>query len=213
MRKIRNAKRERNGERGISLFLVAGGMVFLLGVSALAIDVASLYVARNEAQRAADAGALAGAKAFVDTGCVSGGAGACVASQPLAITRATSAAGQNTVGTLPVSSLPGACVSVTFPTSPTGDPLVQVRVQRTTACGNAMPTFFAKILGFLSGDVAATATAEAYNPSSSTTGPTICVSCLKPLLVPNCDPDPGHVVSAGNANANVNCPVVPGVSY
>src|SRR5713101_3800041 len=115
MRKSRNAKRERNGERGISLFMVAGGMVFLLGVAALAIDVASLYVARDEAQRAADAGALAGAKAFVDTGCVSGGAGACIASQPLAITRATSAAGQNTVGTLPVSSLPGACVSVTFP--------------------------------------------------------------------------------------------------
>src|SRR5713226_5648536 len=215
MRKSRNARQERNGERGISLFLVAGGMVFLLGVAALAIDVASLYVARDEAQRAADAGALAGAKGLVDTGCVSGGAGACAAFQPLATTRATSAAGQNTVGAVLVSSLPGACVSVTFPTptSPAGDPLVQVRVQRTTACGNAMPTFFAKILGFLSGDVAATATAEAYNPSSSTTGPTICVSCLKPLLVPNCDPDPGHVVSAGNANANVNCPVVPGVSY
>ena len=210
MRKIRNAKRERNGERGISLFLVAGGMVFLLGVSALAIDVASLYVARDEAQRAADAGALAGANAFVDTGCLSGGAGACAAFQPLATTRAASAAGQNTVGTLLVSSLPAACVSVTFPTSPTGDPLVSVRVQRTTACGNAMPTFFAKVLGFLSGDVAATATAEAYNPSSSSTGPTICASCLKPLLVPNCDPD--HIVASG-PNANLNCPVVPGVSY
>src|SRR5712692_3488290 len=206
MRKSKNAKRERNGERGISLFLVAAGMVFLLGVSALAIDVASLYVGRDEAQRAADAGALAGAKGLVDSGCVSGGAGACAAYQPLATTRATSAAGQNTVGAVLVSSLPGACVSVTFPTptSPAGDPLVQVRVQRTTACGNAMPTFFAKILGFLSGDVAATATAEAYNPSSSTTGPTICVSCLKPLLLPNCDPD--HIVLAGNVNANTNCP-------
>src|SRR5713226_3494399 len=211
MRKSRNARQERNGERGISLFLVAGGMVFLLGVAALAIDVASLYVARDEAQRAADAGALAGAKAFVDTGCVSGGAGACAASQPLATTRATSIAGQNTVGAVLVSSLPGACVSVTFPSSSTGDPLVSVRVQRTTACGNAMPTFFAKVLGFLSGDVAATATAEAYNPSSSSTGPTICVSCLKPLVLPNCDPD--HVVLRANANANLNCPVVPGVSY
>ena len=188
MRKSGNVNRERNGERGISLFLVAAGMVFLLGVSALAIDVASLYVARDEAQRAADAGALAGAKAFVDTGCVSGGAGACVASQPLATTRAASAAGQNTVGAALVSSLPGACVSVTFPTSPTGDPLVSVRVQRTTACGSAMPTFFAKMLGFLSGDVAATATAEAYNPSASPTGPTICAGCVKPFSMPNCDP-------------------------
>ncbi len=202
-----NAKRERNGERGISLFLVAGGMVFLLGVSALAIDVASLYVGRDEAQRAADAGALAGAKAFVDTGCLSGGPGACAASQPLAITRATSAAGQNTVGTLLVSSLPAACVSVTFPTSPTGDPLVSVRVQRTTACGNAMPTFFAKMLGFLSGDVAATATAEAYNPSGSLTGPTICAGCVKPFSMPNCDPDPLHALPL-----NATC-ATPGQGY
>src|SRR5712692_1668775 len=200
MRKIRNAKRERNGERGISLFLVAGGMVFLLGVAALAIDVASLYVARDEAQRAADAGALGGAKAFVDTGCVSGGVGACVASQPLAITRASSAAGQNTVGAVLVSSLPGACVSVTFPNSSTGDPLVSVRVQRTTACGNAMPTFFAKVLGFLSGDVAATATAEAYNPSGG--GPGVATKCLKPWILPNCDPKhstPGNPFCPGSA--------------
>src|SRR6266852_7423530 len=207
MRKIRNAKRERNGERGISLFLVAGGMVFLLGVSALAIDVASLYVGRDEAQRAADAGALAGAKGLVDSSCVSGGAGACAASQPLAITRATSAAGQNTVGTLLVSSLPAACVSVTFPTSPTGDPLVSVRVQRTTACGNAMPTFFAKMLGFLSGDVAATATAEAYNPSGSLTGPTICAGCVKPFAMPNFDPDPLHALPL-----NATC-ATPGQGY
>src|SRR5713101_3362112 len=187
MRKSRNAKRERNGERGISLFLVAGGMVFLLGVAALAIDVASLYVARDEAQRAADAGALAGAKAFVQSGFTSGLVSQAVA-QTLATTWAASAAGQNTVGAVLVRSLPGACVSVTFPTppSPTGDPLVQVRVQRTTACGNAMPTFFAKVLGFLTADVSATATAEAY--SGSPGGPSICAACLKPVVLPNCDP-------------------------
>src|SRR6266852_5464770 len=142
MRNRREFSRKRDTERGMTLFMVAGGLVVLLGMAALAIDLASLYVARDEAQRAADAGALGGAKAFVDTGCVSGGVGACVASQPLAITRASSAAGQNTVCAVLVSSLPGACVSVTFPNSSTGDPLVSVRVQRTTACGNAMPTFF-----------------------------------------------------------------------
>jgi len=190
MRISTNVTGKRDRERGMTLLWVAGGLVFLLGIAALTIDLASLYVARDEAQRAADAGALAGAKAFVDTGCVSGGAGACVASQPLAITRAASAAGQNTVGTFLVSSLPGACVSVTFPppASPAGDPLVSVQVQRTTACGNAMPTFFAKVLGFFSAGVSATATAEAYNPSASPTGPTICAGCVKPFSMPNCDP-------------------------
>ena len=37
-------------------------------MAALAIDVTTLYVARGEMQRAADAAALAGAKAFVDSG-------------------------------------------------------------------------------------------------------------------------------------------------
>ena len=43
-------------------------MVSLLAVSALAIDLTTLYVAHGEIQRAADAAALAGAKAFVDSG-------------------------------------------------------------------------------------------------------------------------------------------------
>jgi uncharacterized membrane protein len=43
-------------------------MVGLLGMVALAIDVVTLYVARSEMQRAADAAALAGAKAFVESG-------------------------------------------------------------------------------------------------------------------------------------------------
>ena len=43
-------------------------MVSVLAMAALAIDLTTLYVARGEIQRAADAAALAGAKAFVDSG-------------------------------------------------------------------------------------------------------------------------------------------------
>ena len=43
----------------------------LLAMAALAVDVVTLYVARSEMQRAADAAALAGAKAFVDSGVTS----------------------------------------------------------------------------------------------------------------------------------------------
>lgn len=194
------AGRVRNREHGMSILWVAGGLVFILGVAALTIDLASLYVVRNEAQRASDAGALAGAKAFVDSGCLSGGAGACDSFHALATTRATSAAGQNSVGGVSVSSLPGACVSVTFPTSTTGDQLVSVTIQRTTACGNAIPTLFAKVLGFFSADVSAIATAEAYNPHAGggSTGPSVCYSCIKPFLVPNCDP-------IHTSPANPNC--------
>jgi hypothetical protein len=46
----------------VVLALVAVTMVALLGVGALAADIGNLYVARNQLQNAADAGALAGAR-------------------------------------------------------------------------------------------------------------------------------------------------------
>src|SRR5215468_9099569 len=55
-------------QRGQTIALVALSMVSLLAVAALAIDLTTLYVAKGEIQRAADSSALAGAKAFVDSG-------------------------------------------------------------------------------------------------------------------------------------------------
>ncbi len=55
-------------QRGQTIALVAVSMVSLLAVAALAIDLTTLYVAKGEIQRAADSAALAGAKAFVDSG-------------------------------------------------------------------------------------------------------------------------------------------------
>ena len=63
--------RSRSGERGQTIVLVALSIVSLLAMGALAIDVVTLYIARSEIQRAADAAALAGAKAFVDSGSTS----------------------------------------------------------------------------------------------------------------------------------------------
>ncbi len=49
-------------QRGASLVLVTVSLVALFGFAALSLDVGNLYVARNELQNAADAGALAGAR-------------------------------------------------------------------------------------------------------------------------------------------------------
>ena len=54
--------------RGQVLVILALGILALLGVAALAIDVGFLYTVRNELQRSADAGALAGASYFKETG-------------------------------------------------------------------------------------------------------------------------------------------------
>jgi uncharacterized membrane protein len=53
-----NRSRRKN-ERGVTIVLVAVSLLALLGMAAIAIDIATLYVAHGEAQRAADAAALA----------------------------------------------------------------------------------------------------------------------------------------------------------
>jgi len=53
------------GNRGQVLLVFLGALLALLGVTALGIDVGYLYTARHELQRCTDAGALAGASAFL----------------------------------------------------------------------------------------------------------------------------------------------------
>jgi Flp pilus assembly protein TadG len=56
----------RTDNRGQVLVIVALAFVVFLGFAALAVDVAYMYNVRSELQRCADAGALAGASAYVD---------------------------------------------------------------------------------------------------------------------------------------------------
>src|SRR5712692_6664806 len=186
----------RKNERGVSLVMVSVGMVMLLALAGLAIDLVSLYLGRSEAQRSADAAALAGATVFVTSGCTSGGSG-CSLTQTAATNEAISVGNKNLVGGVN----PGIQTSdVTFNFSIPGDPRITVTVQRTAARGNPMPTFFAKIFGVSTVDVSATATAEAYNPSG-TNGPPVGTSCVKPWMMPNCDYASGHT-----SPANPLCP-------
>lgn len=55
-----------SGERGSAIVFVGLTLPALLGFLALGIDLGMLFVARTDAQRAADAAALAGASAFID---------------------------------------------------------------------------------------------------------------------------------------------------
>ena len=59
---------DRRRERGVTILIVAVAMIAMLAMLALAIDVGSLYAAEGDAQRTADAAALAGAKVFVSCG-------------------------------------------------------------------------------------------------------------------------------------------------
>jgi hypothetical protein len=174
-------------ERGVTIVITAVALIVMLAMAALAIDVVTLYVASGEAQKNADAAALAGAKAFVSSGFTSGQLGdpttgaaqsqVCNGSTGLADYQAQAAAQKNFIaGTAPTT----VTTSCTFPVS---NPQITVVVTRT-----GLPTFFARIWAAAASSVSATSKAEAYNPSGSSTVP-IKVNSVKPWLIPNCDPN------------------------
>lgn len=189
-------------QRGQTMALVAISMVSLLAMAALAIDIVTLYAARGQAQRSADAAALAAAKVLADSGLTTDPSNVSspsiwTAATNAATAEATSVANQNLI----VGQTPNP-VTVTFPNIAGANNAFginpQVSVQVTIS---NLPTFFARIWSKASNTVTATALAEAYNPSGSDRinpngiAPNL-VRCLKPLLVPNCDP--GH--SSGGPN-------------
>src|SRR5579863_4830558 len=55
-------------EHGITMVLVAISLVAIIAIAALSIDVITLYLARSEAQRSADAAALAAARVISISG-------------------------------------------------------------------------------------------------------------------------------------------------
>lgn len=154
--------RLRRDRRGSVLMLTAISLVAILGTVALAVDVGLLYSARGEAQKAADAAALAGAGNF------------------LAVPDDGAAAGQvaETIGELNTVRERG--VEIEPPEDVVVDlaaKRVTVTVRRIAARGNAVPAFFARIFGLAGIDVAATATAEAVPVGS--------VGCVKPFAPPD----------------------------
>ena len=177
-------KSSRKGERGVTIFIVAAGMVSLLAMAVLAIDVVTLYVASGQAQQAADAAALAGAAAFSSSGFTSAPgivpqSSVCNGSSGDADMRAQAVAGKFTIGGTAPSSVVTSCNFTEVE-----NPQLTVTVTRT-----GLPSFFARIWGYSGSTVTATAKAEAYNPSynaGSPTSPTIDVTGVKPWLVFNC---------------------------
>ena len=173
-------------QRGMTLFMVTASLVMLLGAAGFAIDLVSLYVARSEAQRAADAAALAAATAIVESRVLMG-VGTQGAAETAAEAQAITLAAQNGIYDDPVVITPA---DIVFDWSEPKNPLVSVRVQRTSANGNPMPTFFMKVFGIDEADVTTVATAEAYTQTDG--GPAICMDCMKPWIFPNCDENGAH---------------------
>lgn len=208
----------RDPHSGATFVVVAVALVFLLAMAGLAIDLASLYVARSQAQRAADAAALAGADEFVLSDYTSGLTTAPLA-QTLAAQQAADVGNQNLVDgrnpAIAASGIAGSCPPAPgqdgcFNFTNANDPRITVVVQMTKARHDAIPTFFMKIFGINSVNVSASATAEAYTPTGGS-GPPVGTSCLKPWIVPNVDPL--HTVTAtftSGLDGSTQCPPAAG---
>lgn len=198
----------RKRERGVTMALVALSMVGVVSMAALSVDIGSLYQAKSEAQRSADAAALAAARVLSVSG-MTGDPTNSTGYWSNACATATAAAqaigNQNSVGgAVPTS------VTVTFSANDgsgcgsTGavdfgvNPLVTVKVAQSR-----LRTFFARVFGLFNSNystvsVSGSATAEAFNPSYSGNfdsaslgaGNLIPVQprCVKPWIVPDRDP-------------------------
>jgi len=217
----------RSNERGFTMVLVTVSLVAVIAMAALSIDVGTLYQAKAEAQRAADAAALTAARVISISGitgdpnngssdgswsAICGGGGSA------ATLSAISVAQQNLING---AAVPAANVTVNYGVGTAGassatcvglgagfgvNPVITVKVQSAK-----LPTFFARVFSLIPGGtssnsgVSATATAEVFNPSDSGTlaGTVIPVQprCVKPWIVPNADPkNPGkRFVHLGSA--------------
>jgi Putative Flp pilus-assembly TadE/G-like len=201
---------KRKNEHGVSLLIVALALVALIAMAALSIDVASLYTARGEAQRAANAAALAGAKIFVTSSYTSAASAwsdtsaLCVTSGPGSIAAANKQAEAVAASNL-IAGRPGQVQSINCDLSRAGNPQITVTTLQT-----GVPTFFAKIWGAAVTTVTATATAEAYNVSGHSLP--VALTNVKPWLIPNCNPfasSPGpcaggYFIDPATGNINPN---------
>ena len=198
------------------MVLVAIAMVAIIGMAALSIDLVALYLAREEAQRSADAAALAAARVISISGMtgdpdnstsyrnrICGGFISAATQAAIAVANQNSV-GNNAADVVNVTYSAGGSTSSDCSGLPAAfgvNPMVTVEISRA-----GLPTFFSRIWGSTGNTVSATATAETFNPSNSGNvgnGPTGTITpvqplCVKPWMVPNRDPlNPGLTCDQG----------------
>jgi Flp pilus assembly protein TadG len=194
-------RRDPRGQRGAMLVHVATALVGLLGFSALTIDLGVLWVARRQAQNAADAGALSAAAslAFGDPGDT-----AAVTAAARSVAEAHEVWGQ--------APTAAGAVDVTFPGCPTGAPAAgggcaRVDVNRTEATGGALPVQIAVLFGGAPMAVRATATAKALDGNAT--------NCRRPWAIPDrwTESDGNDLFNLGSDVYTAPTSSDPGTSY
>ncbi len=170
---IRTLLHPLRNQRGASLAFVAVTILGMLSVMALAIDLGMLYKTRGEAQRAADAAALAGASSFLDHDRTD------PVADDTANARAMDYAQKNymTGGVIVPSEVTVQVI--------TDSAKVRVWVRRA-----AVQTWFARLFGVATVPIGAHAAAEAHEAGTA--------KCVKPFAIPDYWEDPGDDIVIAN---------------
>ncbi len=198
----------RRSERGATMALVAVAMLGVIAMAGVSIDIGTLYQASAEAQRSADAAALAAARVISMSGLTTDpnnspdwspicgppnqGINSLATQAAIATAQQNSVAGASNLNVTVMYSSPGGAANTDCTAAGSGfgiNPLVTVSVTQSN-----MPVYFLRMWGTTASSVTATATAEAFNASTSSLAPTpvsyaTWPRCVKPWVVPNSDPD------------------------
>lgn len=148
-------------QHGAAMPFLAFTMVAILGMTALAVDTGMLFTARSEAQRAADAAALAGAGALI--------------TQPQNAARAHAVAttyGEQNLVREELVQMEPEDIAVDL-----AQGRVTAVVRREASRGNAVATWFAQVFGTTEINVNARAVAEVQDAGQA--------RCVKPFAIPD----------------------------
>jgi Flp pilus assembly protein TadG len=208
----RSPAKRRSAERGFTMALVTVALVAIIAMAALSIDIGTLYQAKDEAQRAADAAALTAARMISISG-ITGDPGnvsnswqqICGGTTSPATLAAINVAQQNlisgvaaTSGNVSVQYGGGSAGATNSSCAGAGAAFGVNPVVSVTVTSGKLPIFFARIFrlfpngNFSNTTTSATATAEVFNSSNSGSVAASMIPvqprCVKPLIIPNVDP-------------------------
>ena len=177
-------------ERGAIFVIVAITIVVLMGLAAFAVDYGMFWMARGQAQTAADAGALAGATALAyDDPTWPAPAGGQVE-----LSAKATAAANPVGGGAGVANVSSVCPA--YLTAPTNTNCIRVDVYKNGQFASAtMPTYFANAFGVASQGTRATATAQVSNANGS--------GCMRPWFVVDKTPSYCVICSPSDIGATV----------
>jgi Flp pilus assembly protein TadG len=184
---IPRQRRLRDSEEGQALVLGALGMVVLMMMAGLGVDVGYLKYQKQQMQKAADAGALAGATALINYGQSVG--------QTQIIKAGRSDAGANGF----TNGQNGISVTVNNPPKTNGDPFQGNAKYVEVIVSQVRPTFFMRLAGYNSINVSSRAVATAVGSGSG---------CMYSL-----DPTDGNTFTLQSAaQISSNCGILVGSS-